>query len=235
MNKQSGPLWAVIIVISLIAFLVFAAWIYMSGGFSGWISNLKSSPSPSELRDESRAAMARLAKDLKRIESNGLVFFDEARHDYCYEGLNDFKVQSDYSNRCDVRITRYYGFNGEFRPTIQKLESHIGKLGWSAESLLDRTLALYFDRYVEAGKPRLVSDLPTRRFSKKDLLLDMEYGQKETKFLTELRYAQNVKGASLHETFEKKKSVDADSLFLEILKDYEFVLAISVQARYFDN
>lgn len=240
----------VIISIPLIGYLLL--YIALSGGIKGVISDLKPAPNPessgiilkrNSAKDSTGNSFAELDKEF------GLTNFATSTHDRCFEGQNNWKVQDGYAHRCTYRVTKFYGFNGDFRQQLINLEQQIIDSGWeSADSSgfpMKEIMEHYYDKYYGSDKPTprnfpkgyLVSNLPTPTggYSKDREVLEIEYAEKATEDYSQIEYAQNVSGDTLFETYEKKDFQDISSIFKNITQDNKFVLVISIQKDYFEN
>jgi hypothetical protein len=115
--------------------LVAAAWIFvaMNGGISSILLNLKSRPgldSPELKRDRTKLAQQIDAAFSREIPNQGFFHYETSMQDTCYDGANNWKHRDGFAHRCTLRVTNFYGFDGEFGKTMLDFESGISAAGW---------------------------------------------------------------------------------------------------------
>lgn len=240
----------IVIAIPFLGYLLLV--ISFSGGISGVISDLKSAPNPesSNLVSKRNAARNSINSSFTELDSKiGFTSYAVATHDRCYEGQNNWKVHDGYAHRCTYRVTKFYGFNGDFRQKIINFEQQIMNSGWkpaySSGFPIKEIMEQYYDKYYGPDKttPRnfpegyLVSSLPTPTsgYLKDKNVLEVEYAEKATEDLFQIEYAQNVSRDTLIETYDKKDFQDINLIFQKITQEDKFILVISIQEDYFEN
>lgn len=244
-----------IITLLLTLTLAFIILVYvgLSGGISGAIASFKLAPNPNSSHIVSRRnkAINSISSNFLEIDSAlGYSNFGTSTHDRCYKGQNNAKVQDGYAHRCTYRLTKFYGFNGDFRQQMINLEQQLFTIGWKpgygSMPPLEDIMENYYDKYYGDKDPEvsqnfgghyLISDLPrpSSGYIRDKNLLDIDYAEKDTKDLFEINFAQNVNKDTLYETYDKKDFKDTSKVFQHITKDNKYILVISIQEDYFQN
>jgi hypothetical protein len=248
--KIAGSLLICIFLIGLLGYL----WLWMSlnGGIQGTISSLKTAPNPSsetmiKKRTEVINAINGSFNDIERMM--GFQSYATSTHDRCYKGQNSWKRVDGYAYRCTYRITKFYGFNTDFREQMIQFEEQLFRLDWKTFFTepaypMRAILEEYYDEYYGTLKgkrdyPRgyFVSNLPTpsNDYYKKGEMLELEYAERAKKELFSLEYAQQVNGDTLHEIYDVKNFQDISAVFDQITGQNNYVLEVSIQKNYFQN
>lgn len=244
----------VVVIVALILITIPLAgltliWIAFSGGID---REAKPAPDPnsSNIIAKRDAAKTSINQAFEALDASiGFTNYATSTHDRCYEGQNNWKVHDGYSHRCGYRVTRFYGFNGDFRQQMIDFEQKIDSIGWEHPDdgalTLRRIMEDYYDVYYGPDKAEtrgfpgeyLVSNLPTPTigYEKGAGVLEIEYAEKATKDLFQLEYAQALSRDTLAETYENKDFQDINAVFQEITNDNDFVLVIAIQKDYFQN
>lgn len=246
LKPYSARLFGVILIfVFAVLFFVYAS---LSGGIDGMIRNWKLPPNPESpnvvaKRDSAKEAINDSLNTLER--EAGFTYYATSVHDRCYEGRNDWKDEDGYAHRCDYRITKYYGFNTDFRQKTIAFDQILMEAGWSAEevSSIPTMISNYYDVYYEqAGNANdntiegyEVSRLPRPSYQRGNLRLELRFAERDTKDLFGIEYAQNVSSDTLFETYDDKKFQDIDTLFQSMTARESYVVVLSMQQNYFQN
>lgn len=232
-------------VISIIVFIAacgyFILTLIFNGGINGLISNLKPAPNPnsSAMNAKREAVTAEINQSFEELQNIlHYAYYETATHDYCSRGDNNYKRSDGYAYRCSLRITIFFGFNGDFRQQMIDFEQKIISIGWVPPSYgpdnpCEKMLEEHYDPYP--GK--LVSDLPgfDCSYEKDGLSLEPEFAEKETRSFILQNAVQKVSGGSYDEIYDEKNFQDS-SLVTKMITDTDrFVLIISIQKNYFQN
>ena len=240
----------IIIAIPLIGYLLIV--ISFSGGINGVLSDLKSAPDPKSaaVTEKRSSAKKDIGTEFDQLEKSFTTSqTKDSTYDNCYEGQNNWKVHEGYAHRCDYRVTRYYGFNGDFRQKMLGLEQELFKLKWQTSNGTSNQLSYYMKNYYDLyygdkdpqvsanfGGTYLVSSLPTviNGYSKNSIGMDIAYGEKDSKDIYWLETAPGFSKQGFP-FFEDKNFIDVKSAFAEIIKDDRYVIAVSLEKNYFQN
>lgn len=240
----------IIIAIPLLGYLLLV--FSFSGGIDGVISDLKSAPDPksSSVTEKRNSAKKDIGTEFEQLEKSFIPSKTaDSVYDNCYEGQNNWKVKDGYAHKCDYRITRYYGFNGDFRQKMLDLEQELFKLNWKNSNGNSNQLSFYiknyYDKYYGDKDPQvsanfggnyLVSSMPTviNGYTKNNVVMDIAYGERDSRdiYLLESASGFSKRGFPF---FEDKNFIDIKSAFIEITKNNKYVVAISLEKNYFQN
>lgn len=238
MNKKLLLTLGSILLIALIGLVI-----GVPGGITGVINNTKSPPNPDDLAyiERRNAVKNSIEGLLGSIESSiNLESYGDSTHELCYEGHNNWKRQDGFAHRCDYRLTRFFGFSGDFRKEMIELEQDFLRLGWAprsgAELPLERVMASYYDRYYEDRSDYLVSNLPAGSavYQNGDKHLYLGFAEQETTTLSGLEFNQKVIGVS-HDTHEVQDFQDVSKVFDKVVNDHQFLFSVSIEANFFEN
>jgi hypothetical protein len=239
----------IIVAIPILGYLLLV--ISFSGGIDGVLSDLKSAPDPksSKVTAKRNISIEDIEREFSHVEeASNLTSHTSSTYDNCYKGQNNWKVKEGYAHRCDYRITRYYGFSGDFRITMLEFDKDIKAIGWqttSDRSGLSYVINNYYDQYYgnkdaqvnsNFGGTYLVSDMPKvyGGYTTNGISMSMAYVERSTKDLYDLESAQgfSMQGFPF---YQDKQFKDIKTVFNEITSNNTFVLAISLQKNYFEN
>jgi hypothetical protein len=229
---------------AILAGAYFVLVVSLSGGMDGFLKGLKRPPEPARLEPQRNRAATTIATELDRLAAPiAPAPAAEGRHDECYRGQHNFKINDDYAHRCELQITRYYGVSGDFRDSVLDLAGRLEAQGWEGGDL-ERVITEYFDAYTGPGRsPRggghtyLVSDLPSPiGYRKPDLRIDLDYAERATQDLTRLDSAQRSGRSPFPEaSYSRADLVDVEETFRAVTADHPYVIALSVKAVYFEE
>jgi hypothetical protein len=222
----------------------------LSGGPSQALKRFARRPDPAGLapqRSEAgrrlRSSVDRLAVPLHLAPASPAW---EAVTDACYAGQHNFEVKDPFAYRCTLRITRYFGADGDFRELLLGLGQQLEARGWRGGDL-PRIVTDYYDRYYGPGKPKpgnlsppgayLVSSLPTPVPYRTDgMTLTMAYAERATTDLSSLDSLQRATDVIAGPTFyRRERFVDAGAVFRSVTAAHPYLLAIAAESHYFEK
>jgi len=237
---------AVLIALLGVACGLLALMLFFNGGVVGLLSNLSPVPDPDSpgMQASRESVAAEIQKSFAQLQDS-LRYnqYETATHDYCSAGSNDWKRSDGYAYRCSLRITKFYGFNGDFRQQMIDFEQKISDLGWKPpgyrpERCMEEMLKEYYDHYTtyQSGE-LLVSNLPSSicRYEKDGFSLELDFAEKETRSFSEFDFLQKVSGHSLSEFYDQKSFQDSALVIQKITASDGFALLIAIQKNYFQN
>lgn len=233
-SKSSIPpsvnqLKSVIIVVGTGAVIFIVAALIWLSGYVGTGNDPFDNPDPQDQKtvENRQASVQDIESELARVEEFlGLDPQASASYDQCYQGQNSFKRSDGYNHRCEYKITRYYGFNDEFREKTLAFEQRLS----------------YYDEYYGPDAPQdfgpdpyLVSNLPNiiSGYSKDDLVMSIDFAERDTNNLSFIERAQGMPGIGQY--YERKDFVDASKVFETVTNDNNYLLVVSLEQPYFEN
>jgi hypothetical protein len=220
-----------------------------SGGIDGALSKFKKKPNPNstELIASRNYAKGEIQKEYILLSKiNFLTEYDSSTYDYCYKGQKDWKIMDAFNHRCDFRITKYYGFIGDFRSNMKSIEQEIAKLQWLNPNDTSKSIGYNIDNNYEDYVASEISNDTNYNYQpsygageiangylKNNIVMDITYTNKESEVISWLDSAQyNFKSFPF---YEDSNFVDIQSVFTKITKDNPHVLAISLEKNYYEN
>jgi hypothetical protein len=232
-------------IISTIVFIVacgyFIVTLIVNGGIDGLISNLKPAPNPnsSAMNATREAATTEINQSFDELQNIlHYNYYEMATHDICSKGSSSWKRSDGYAYRCSLRITKFYGFNGDFRQQMIGFEQKIISIGWTPPSYSpDNPCKKMLEEYYDPYPGKLVSDLPgfDCSYKKDGLSLEPAFAEKETRSFILQNAVQKVSGHSYDEIYDEKNFQDSSLVTKMITSTDGFVLIISIQKNYFQN
>ncbi|MEI7632068.1 MAG: hypothetical protein WCJ60_01975 [bacterium] len=233
--KKHKKVIVVISLVVLLAGLLAGAAIWFNGGVRPIFDDFLPTPDPTseKLGKKREASKNSTTNEFGAIENSmGFTSGSASTYDSCYKGQNNYKVHSGFSNRCTLRTTKYYGSNINFRSEMMKLDQVLVSTGWQSSE--KDSLPYYMTDYYDTG--RKISQLPQVRggYTKKDNTIAISYAEKGSNSLYNL---ETVQGFSLigFPFYEEKKFQDVASVFNQITANNQFIVAISIDTKYYEN
>jgi hypothetical protein len=237
-------LGAVVVALPLLAVMFF--YVFLNGGIYGTILAMKPRPnleSPGIKRDRARLE-ADLDGAFQRVGANmDFAYYEESKHDVCYSGENNFMRSEGYANRCTLQVTRFYGFDGDFRQKMIDFEKGIIAAGWHfglgngdgryrfpSYSMEDYMLN-YYDARPNVTVDQIAGPLG---YSKGPFDLRIKWAERNTTQRPSLELLQNAT-EHLGGFYEDRNFQNIDDLFRRMTRDHRYVLAIAIQGNYFEN
>jgi hypothetical protein len=239
------------LLIIIVIFGIILLEIVLNGGVGGLMRNLKPNVNPNNPKvvKERNNTINEINSSFSDI--NKLGYFKEyatSTHDRCHRGESTWKRIEVYSNHCAYKITKYYGFNTDFKQTMLNFEKSLYKLGWKRPDYADDNpmeylMGLYDSNY---GSKLLygdglydISNLPSSvaTYSKNDQSLKIEFAEKSTKDFSDIDYAQRETSgiAVSRTTFEHKDFPSLPDLLNKITNDSRYVIVVAISKGYFEN
>jgi len=252
-KKNVAVISIVILIVIALAIPPLFIYVYLPFAFSGGIEGVRKRriPAPdvnSPTVTSRRTAMKNDIEAAFNMLDNGAGFtrYETSSHDRCYKGEANWKSVDPYAHRCELRITRFYGFNGDFRAQMIKFETLLDHSGWTPGGLTIKGVMIdYYDPGYgrpmpflgeKGGRVYLVSDLPTpSEYHKNNLALNIVYVEKKTDNLFQLCDAQKLSDSTHAAVHDDKEFHDAKAVFQNITKSCKYVLAAHIQGTYFEN
>jgi hypothetical protein len=215
--------------------------IAFDGGIENTIRKLKAEPDPASASIQS--ARDRLENQLKSIlagiaSTHGFTGLGDAKDDRCYRGQNNYKVTEGFAYRCTLRVTRFFGFDSDFRQTALDLENGLIKSRWNIETRsrgdrMERRLVESYDRYNRTVDRFSAPDyhrFPTHDTS--DLRLKIQWAEKTTEKHYWLDNLQKSHGGSF---FRQSDYRDTPEILRKTTETHRYLIGIAVEGHYFEN
>jgi hypothetical protein len=247
---MTGKAWKVaLIVLGIIAaslgIALAALAVQMNGGIVNTIRNLKPRPDLNDvaIKSDRTALEAAIAGALQSIETNrGFTAYATSKDDRCYEGQNNYKVTEGFAHRCTLRLTRFYGFDGDFRQQMIDLEKTLIDAGWknglaydprASEHNMENMMINYYDRYY--GRDYLTVDriAAPLGYHTGTWKLEIRWAEKDTRDLSRLESNQKIR--SSWQFYERPELASVDQVFNKATQDHRYVAGIAISGHYFEN
>jgi hypothetical protein len=230
--------WAIGLLAFLLSLPLLAAisiYVAINGGVYSIILNMKSRPdldSPDLKRDRARLEVQIDADFSRAVPSESFVSYATSTQDACYDGANNFKHQDGFSHRCTLRVTRFYGFDGDFRKTMLDFEKGLLAAGWHSNIHdMEWTLTSFDPKHTVDYLPSLYG------YYKGGLALEIRWAERASQRLFDLKdiQAHGMGWISENNFYDQRKLTDAGAVFREVTQDHRYILAIAITGHYFEN
>ena len=199
-----------------------------------------------EPRRRANQDITRLFEGIERYSARtGIQYYDTGTADFCMMGRHNWKVDSNYENRCRYLMTRYYGFRGNFRVAMVQLDSALVASGWARYGGgIPSLLTGYYDPNHAPDRPKpansrrqyLVQNMPGVSYTRDAFRLTIRSEEADsTGWESPLRFEDFMPGP-LDLSYREVHAVDTDSLVPVILDSNRYVLVIGIMREdYFVN
>ena len=199
-----------------------------------------------EPRRKANQDITRLFVEIDRYcAQTGIRYYDTGTTDYCMMGQHDFERDTNYENRCRYLVTKYYGFRGDFRVAMVRLDSALVASGWTRDAggipnLLSECYDPHYgpDRPKPASFPRqyLVQNFPNASYVRDAFRLMIRSQEADSTGKAFMLRFEDVGVAPDVLSYQAVHAVDTDSLVPVILESNRYVLVIGiVREGYFVN
>jgi hypothetical protein len=233
------------VVFIVLAIVVGAMFLYSRMLYSRPSKPLPTGPVITEARWKANRDIARLFQDVEaHCAKAAFTYYDTGTLDYCYVGDHNWKVNAPYNNRCRYLVTKYYGFNGDFRVEMTALDTALVELGWARYGGGLRSLLTgYYDPWYGPDKPKpgnfrdqyLVSNMPGVQYTRGSFKLFIRYEEHDPLGKSSSLPFEAIAGMG-DLSHQEARIVDTRALFPTILEENRYVLVIGIMADdYFVN
>jgi hypothetical protein len=241
--------WVIVLVgIAVVLPLLAVAFFYvaLNGGVYGTILNMKPRPdpdSPGINRDRAKLEADIDAAFQRVVANTDLAYYETSKDDACYDGVNNFKISDGYAHRCRLRVTRFYGFDGDFRQKMIDFEKGIIAAGWHFElgngdgrythpsDSMESYMLVYYDTRPYGTVDHVAGPLG---YSKGAFDLRIKWAERNTTDRRSLKDLQSVT-ENMTRYYKQQSLQDVDDLFRRVTRDHRYVLAIAIEGNYFEN
>jgi hypothetical protein len=223
-----------VLILLLSVLLAGAAWIFiaLNGGIYSIVLNMKSRPvldSPDLKRSRTRLEEQINADFNRAIQNLGFVHYETTTQDACYDGANNWKHQDGFAHRCTLRVTNFYGLDGDFRKAMLDFEKELLAAGWHSnihgmEWSLTNNHAATYPYYIYP-------------YYKGGFTLDICWSERGSPRLFDLKniQAQSMGWISANNFYDQRKLADAGDVFREVTRDHTYIIAVAISGHYFEN
>jgi hypothetical protein len=235
---------ALIVALSVLAAGVsWFLFVTMNGGIYSIILNMRSRPdldSPDLQRARTRLEEQIDAEFSRAMEKTGFARYQISKQDSCYDGVNNWKHQDGFAHRCTLRVTNFYGFDGDFRNAMLDFEKALLAAGWHS-NIHDMAWSLTNNSAVAQDRPtgRPANQYPDsiNPYYKGGFALDIGWAQRgETRlFHLENTQAHNIGWINENNFYDQRKLADVGNVFREVTRDHTYIAAIAISGHYFEN
>jgi hypothetical protein len=177
------------------------------------------------------------------VDESPVAYYETSKDDACYDGVNNFKIRDGYAHHCTLRVTRFYGVDGDFRQKMIGFEKQIIAAGWHFElgngdgrythpsDSMESDMLIYYDTRPYGTVDHVAGPLG---YSKVAFDLRIKWAERNTTDRRGLEYLQRVTG-NMTRYYKEQSLQDVDDLFRRVTRDHRYVLAIAIEGHYFEN
>jgi hypothetical protein len=230
-------------VVSLPLLAIASFYVVINGGIANTIRNLK--PAPDLAGAALKSDRARLAAEIDSafqgvVANPGFVYYATSTHDRCYGGQNNFHMTEGFAHRCTLRLTRFYGFDGDFRQAMIDFEKRSlaagRKLGRNdATSPGEQNMAYMMSHYYDV-RPNVTVDQIARPlgYNRDNLVLVIGWAERATRYFDSLAAIQRMDFGSLP-SYDETSFRTGNEFFKSVTQDHRYILGVAIYGHYFEN
>jgi hypothetical protein len=262
MSKHAWKIALVVIAIfvSLPLLVVVYSHVSWNGGIANTIRNLKPRPNleRASIKGDRENLNARITAQLEIVAAiTGFKLYGSAKDDRCYAGENNWKRTEGYAHRCSLRLTRLFGFDGDFRQTMLDFEKKLLDSGWTAGK---RNMEHVMVQHYDQRQVTLDGVPPPEGYKMPGLTLEIEWAEGTGKPILEAEdnqnkpqdafrrfWTQNTRSrlyglesnqrirAGSQDFYERSDYMNIQDAFNSATQIVRYVLSVSVYGHYFEN
>jgi uncharacterized protein (DUF934 family) len=247
---EKSFLW-VWIVVGVVILLLIGGGIYLIN-YSNSINILNSTVDVQSNRAESQNIIDKLYTNIEI--TNNLTLIGQVHLDMCDPDSKTIEASDSIEKNCEIMVTNFYGFDGDFREKILAFEDSLFELGWEnfyidrprETQAISESILQYYDKYYGPTKPNpanfrdgyLVSNIPKggylfnpirneNNFYVEGPRMALNYAEEGSRLSTFLNNQ-----AVYFEKYKDEFDSDLEKAFNETLSIYRYMLAISIKNNY---
>jgi hypothetical protein len=251
---------AVIIASWLLLYSIFGnTWLF--GGLKGVLMTLRINARPNpegpDIKNRRAKFVAQIESAFVRLMANSdFTFSETSSHDICYDGsyswLNLGYSNTEYAHRCTLSLTRFYGFNGNFRDKMIEFEQRVIAEGWNSpanaaynpDKPMESYMRSYYDspnslyrRLLREGSMRATVDSvagPIGYHSAQFQML-IRWAERTSQYADSLNSWVRSHGGAGKRFFDKSDLHDGYEVLKKVTQDHQYVLAVTINGHYFED
>jgi hypothetical protein len=230
-------------VVSLPLLVIAYFYIMINGGIANAIRNLKPTPdlASAALKSDRTRLAAEIDAAFQGVAANtGFVYYATSTHDRCYPGQNNFHMTEGFAHRCTLRLTRFYGFDGDFRQAMIDLEKRFLAAGWKlgrnySTIPSEQNMAYMMTHYYDV-RPNVTVDQIARPlgYNRANLILVVDWAERTTKYFDSLAAIQRMDFGSLP-SYDQTSFQNGNEFFKSVTRDHRYILGAAIYGHYFEN
>ena len=245
-----------LILVALVALCVFVIVMSTYGGLSGYIKSIKKIEDPTGAKVTSARveAQSTINDNFSNLSSQIQQFTPltlEGTHDECGKGSHDWKRNDPFTEQCELSVTRFYIFGGDFSSQINGLAKSVKDSGWTANpnDTLEGLIKDYYDEYRTKGtdvyNDYTANNLPyVDGYTKDDFI--MRFGfvdtkdpdlalQVESSRLKDLQTNGHTSIAVYNQFWQENNAVEDKDIYASGTSDKQYVLLVLISNKYFEK
>jgi hypothetical protein len=239
----------------VIFFLIIFFVSFVTYSLSQWGSEYHLTPPPAadspSLLNKRQRAHDEISSAFSTLDSH-MPFqkYSSGTHDRCGQGQKNYEVHDSYSNKCEYKVTEFYGFDGEFREQMTILRDYLVSNHWMSardvvfpqEDSIDSLLVHYYDEYknqetnFHKSKVYRVCDLPTSSvaYNQNELNLGMKTSEQDECDQSDFDFYQEVSNSRYLSSTEFYNILIPAEGINDILARHKYLIAIAIEKTYFE-
>ena len=243
MNKYRKASLILLAIASLPLLVIASLYIMINGGISNTIRNLKPGPdlAGAALKSDRTKLAAEIHWAFQSVVTNtSFVYYATSSHDRCYPGQNNFHMTEGFAHRCTLRLTRFYGFDGDFRQGMIDFEKRSVAAGWKlgrnySKNLGDQNMEYMMIHYYDI-RPNVTVDQIARPvgYNRGNLVLVVDWAERATQYFDSLAAIQRMDFGNLA-SYDRASFQSGNDFFRSATQDHRFILGVAIYGHYFEN
>jgi hypothetical protein len=226
--------------------------------FFVWIIESLSNKSTENQKESIKAAARLEAKSLietthdsfNQYAQNFTQIDVEGSYDECGKGMHGWKRNDKFNEQCEILITHFYEFDGDFSEQIYALANSLKEQNWVANknNTLEDLIKYYYDAYRDKGTSSdhnyTANNLPevdryerdglTMRFSFADTK-DSDIGAFKNQKFSSIQTRAHLSIAEVNKFWHEDLSVPDNSIYNASSGDKQYILSVTIAKKYYED
>jgi hypothetical protein len=243
MRKYRTASLILLAVVSLPLLVIAYLYIMINGGIANTIRNLRPGPDLADaaLKSDRTKLAAEIDSAFQSVVANpSFTYYATSTHDRCYSGQNNFHMTEGFAHRCALRLTRFYGFDGDFRQGMIDFEKRSLAAGWKlgrnySTIPSEQNMAYMMIHYYDV-RPNVTVDQIARPlgYNRGNLVLVVGWAERTTKYFDSLAAIQRMDLGGLA-SYDQTSFQSGNEFFRSATQDHRYILGVAIDGHYFEN
>ena len=173
--------------------------------------------------------------------ANDFIPYATAMDDECYDGQHNFQVVTEYAHRCSLRLTRFFGFDGDFRQKMINFEKYVITTGWnhgyidfySKSASRTGNMEYIMINYYDKAPHRSLEFIPTPGgYHNSKLIMGIAWAEKSSTTISNFDYSQKDTRGGF---YNNRSFVNVREVFDNATREHRYLISVAIWGNYFEN